>query len=70
MGAMTTSGEPDAGPEPVGVVMNEAGDIVQVGLQAGSVHVEVTSEGREPVEVWLSAGDARALADLLQRAAR
>ena len=59
----------DAGdPVDVGVVENEAGDTVAVGLQEGKVHVEVANIGREPVEVWLSAADARGLVELLRRA--
>jgi hypothetical protein len=53
----------------VGTVVNDAGDSVAVGLQGGKVHVEVANIGREPVEIWLSGGDAVALADLLERAA-
>jgi hypothetical protein len=54
---------------PVGLVVNDAGDSVAVGLQGGKVHLEVASEAREPVEVWLSLADAGGLADLLNRAA-
>jgi hypothetical protein len=53
---------------PVGVVVNDAGDSVAVGLQDGKVHLEVASEAREPVEVWLSVADAAGLAEVLRRA--
>jgi hypothetical protein len=49
----------------LGVVVNDAGDSVAVGLQGGKVHLEVANTGREPVEVWLSAADALGLAELL-----
>jgi hypothetical protein len=52
----------------LGVVVNDAGDSVAVGLQEGKVHLEVANEGREPVEVWLAVADARGLAELLRRA--
>lgn len=54
---------------PVGLVTNDAGDTVEIGLQAGKVHVEVANVGREPVEVWLAPSDAALLADVLRRAA-
>ena len=54
--------------QPIGIVLNEAGDSVAIGLQGGKVHLEVANEGREPVEVWLASADARAVADLLERA--
>lgn len=53
----------------VGLVTNDAGDTVQVGLQGGKVHLEVANEGREPVEVWLAPADAVLLADVLRRTA-
>ena len=53
----------------VGLVETEAGDTVEVGLQTGKVHVELANPGREPVEVWLSAHEARSLAEILQVAA-
>ncbi len=51
----------------LGMVVNDAGDSVAVGLQGGKVHLEVANTGREPVEVWLSAADALGLAELLHR---
>jgi len=53
---------------PVGVVVNDAGDSIAVGLQEGKVHLEVASEAREPVEVWLSQADAVGLTEVLRRA--
>lgn len=54
---------------PIGIVENDAGDVVRVGLQSAKVHLEVENPGREPVEVWLSAGEATSLAALVRRAA-
>ena len=51
----------------LGMVVNDAGDSVAVGLQGGKVHLEVANTGREPVEVWLSPADALGLAELLHR---
>lgn len=53
---------------PVGVVVNDAGDTVAVGLQGGKVHLEVANEGREPVEVWLSFADSSGLAEVILQA--
>jgi hypothetical protein len=61
--------EPDRRPALPRLVQNDAGDTVAVNVERGAVHLEVASEGREPVEVWLSPADARFLAALLERAA-
>jgi hypothetical protein len=54
---------------PVGLVETETGDTVEVGLQAGKVHVELANPGREPVEVWLTTDEASFLAEILTTAA-
>ena len=52
----------------LGVVLNDAGDTITVGLQAGNIHLEVANPGREPVEVWLAPAEARGLIGLLRLA--
>lgn len=53
----------------IGQLVNASGDEVSISIDRGVVHLEVTSEAREPVEVWLTAADAALLADLLRQAA-